>query len=53
MGQPDDLKKSILGSVLFKGPNYDKREYGNYLVKQINETDYRKNNEKIENKQKV
>lgn len=28
--------------MLFKGSNYDKKEYANFLVKQINETDYRK-----------
>jgi hypothetical protein len=44
VGQPDDLKKSILGSVLFKGPNYDKKEYGNFLMRQINESDYKRTN---------
>lgn len=25
IGQPDDLRKSLLASVLFKSPNYDKK----------------------------
>lgn len=39
--------------MLFKGPNYDKKEYGSFLMKQINETDFKRSTEKIENKQKV
>ncbi len=42
VGQPDDLKKSILGSILFKGNNFDKKQYADYLMRQMNQTDLRR-----------